>query len=68
MSFKYALDLPAEGANKLTRFKAWAKANAPEIAFSLPPQVPIEATKLTVRLQTVEDRVLIRLKFPQALP
>lgn len=68
MSFKYAQVLPAIGPNKIARFKAWAKAHAPEIEINLPPQVPIEATALTIRLKTIEDRAAIKMAFPSTLP
>lgn len=68
MTFKYALVIPAEGANKLARFKEWASTHVPGIAFSLPPQVPIEATALTIRLRSLEDRAAIRGLFPRTLP
>lgn len=68
MTFQYALTLPAEGPNKLARFKDWAKTNVPEIAFNLPPQVPVEATALTVRLKSDEERARIREVFPKTLP
>lgn len=68
MTFKYAVILPATGPNKLTRFKSWASQHTPEVAYSLPPQVPIEATALTVRVRSIEDRDLVKSRFPQTLP
>lgn len=68
MTFKYALVLPASGPNKLSRFKAWARAHVPAVEMNLPPQVPIDATALTVRLKSVEDRDAVRAAFPKALP
>lgn len=68
MTFKYTLVLPATGPNKITRFKAWAKAHLPDIEVSLPPQVPIEATALTIRLKSIEDRVAVKDVFPATLP
>lgn len=68
MTFKYALVLPAAGANKIGRFKAWAKDNLSDIEVSLPPQVPVEGTALTVRLKSLEDRALLKSKFPATLP
>lgn len=56
MSFRYSHTFPISGPNKLPRFKQWAAANLPGIAFSLPPQVPVKSTALTVRLQSIEDR------------
>ncbi|KQZ52848.1 MULTISPECIES: hypothetical protein [Ensifer] len=59
MSFRYCHTLPISGANKLPRFKQWAAENIPGIAFSLPPQVPVKSTALTVRLKSVEDRAAL---------
>lgn len=68
MTFKYALVLPATGSNKIARFKEWAKANVPGIEVSLPEQVPVSATALTIRLKSAEDRDAIRSAFPDTLP
>lgn len=68
MTFKYALVLPAAGPNKISRFKAWAKAHVPGIAVNLPPQVPIESTALTVRVKSAEDRDTVKKAFPETLP
>lgn len=68
MTFKYALMLPAIGPNKIARFKDWAKANVPSVAVSLPPQVPVEGTALTVRVKSIEDREAIKSAFPATLP
>lgn len=68
MAFKYALVLPVTGPNKLSRFKEWARAHVPAVKVNLPPQVPVEATALTIRLQSVEDRDAIRAAFPKDLP
>ncbi|KQX24794.1 MULTISPECIES: hypothetical protein [Ensifer] len=59
MSFRYSHTLPISGANKLPRFKQWAAENIPGIALSLPPQVPVKSTALTVRLRSVEDRATL---------
>lgn len=59
MSFRYSHTLPISGANKLPRFKQWAAENIPDIALSLPPQVPVKSTALTVRLRSVEDRATL---------
>ena len=59
MSFRYSHTLPISGANKLPRFKQWAAENIPGIALSLPPQVPVKSTALTVRLKSVEDRAAL---------
>ncbi|KSV73278.1 hypothetical protein N182_28290 [Sinorhizobium sp. GL2] len=59
MSFRYSHTLPISGANKLPRFKQWAAENIPGIALSLPPQVPVKSTALTVRLKSVEDRATL---------
>lgn len=68
MTFKYALVLPAAGPNKVARFKEWAKANTPGIEVNLPPQVPIEATALTVRVRSTQDREAVKKAFPATLP
>lgn len=56
MSFNYSFTFPISGPNKLPRFKDWAAQHAPEIAVSLPPQVPVKSEALTVRLKSHEDR------------
>ena len=44
------------GPNKLPRFKQWAAENIPDVAVSLPPQVPVKSEALTVRLKSINDR------------
>lgn len=56
MTFKYSFTFPISGGNKLPRFKSWAAENAPEIAVSLPPEVPVKSEALTIRLKSAEDR------------
>ncbi|MCT8974404.1 hypothetical protein [Microbaculum marinisediminis] len=56
MSFRYSHTFPLRGPNKLPRFKQWAAEALPDVAFSLPPQVPSKSTALTVRIKSVEDR------------
>lgn len=56
MTFKYSHTFPIAGPNKLPRFKQWAAENIPGVALSLPPQVPVRSTALTVRLKSAEDR------------
>lgn len=56
MSFSYSFTFPISGPNKLPRFKEWALEHAPEIALSLPPQVPVKSEAMTVRLKSAEDR------------
>jgi len=56
MSFKYSHTFPLSGPNKLPRFREWAAANLPGVAFSLPPQVPVKSSSLTVRMKSLEDR------------
>lgn len=63
MSFRYIHTLPISGPNKLPRFKQWAVENIPGIAFSLPPQVPVKSTALTVRLRSLEDRAMLVAKL-----
>jgi hypothetical protein len=68
MTFRYSLTLPATGSHKLPRFKTWLREIMPEIDCSLPPQVPIEAETLTVRLRSLADRERLRAAFPDTLP
>ena len=63
MSFRYILTFPISGANKLPRFKDWAAQNIPGVAMSLPPQVPVKSTSLTVRLKSLEDRATLLKKL-----
>jgi len=56
VSFKYSFTLPVNGPNKLPRFSQWAAENVPGIEISLPTQVPVKSTSLTVRLKSTEDR------------
>ena len=56
MTFKCSCTFPISGPNKLPRFKQWATANAPDIAFSLPPQVPVKSEKMTIRVRSIADR------------
>jgi hypothetical protein len=66
MSFRYSHTFPISGPNKLPRFRQWAAENLPGIAFSLPPQVPVKSTALTVRLQSIEDRAVLTEKLAGA--
>jgi hypothetical protein len=59
MSFRYTHTFPISGPNKLPRFKQWAAENVPGVAVSLPPQVPVKSTALTVRLKSIEDRAVL---------
>jgi len=56
MTFRYTFTFPISGANKLPRFRQWANEHAPEIAVSLPPQVPAKSESLTIRLKSTDDR------------
>ena len=56
MTFRYSHTFPISGPNKLPRFRQWAAENIPGVAVSLPPQVPVKSTALTVRLRSIEDR------------
>ncbi|KQZ83010.1 hypothetical protein ASD64_08215 [Mesorhizobium sp. Root157] len=56
MTFKYSFTFPINGPNKLPRFKRWAAEHAPEVEVSLPPQVPVKSTAMTIRLKSAEDR------------
>jgi len=66
MSFQYSYTFPIKGPNKLPRFSQWAAENAPRMAFSLPPQVPVKSTTLTVRLKSAEDRAALAAKLADA--
>jgi len=66
MTFKYTFTFPISGPNKLPRFKGWAAENAPDIAISLPPQVPAKNETLTIRLKSVEDRQTLTAKLAGA--
>ena len=59
MTFRYSHTFPISGPNKLPRFRQWAAENIPGVAVSLPPQVPVKSTALTVRLRSVEDRAML---------
>lgn len=63
MTFKCVFTFPISGSNKLARFKKWAAENAPEIAVSLPPQVPVKSEAMTVRLKSLEDRQALLTKL-----
>ncbi len=56
MTFRYSHTFPISGPNKLPRFRKWAAENIPGVAVSLPPQVPVKSTALTVRLKSADDR------------
>ena len=56
MSFRYSYTFPIAGPNKIPRFRKWAMAHASDIPMSLPPQVPVKSTALTIRLRSPEDR------------
>lgn len=66
MSFKYSLTFPISGPNKLPRFKGWAAEHAPDIAVSLPPQVPVKSEALTIRLTSADDREKLMTKLADA--
>jgi len=68
MTFRYSLTLPATGSHKIPRFLSWVRNNVPEVTCSLPPQVPVDAESLTVRLRSIEDRERLRGLFPATLP
>ena len=56
MTFRYSHTFPISGPNKLPRFRKWVAENIPGVAVSLPPQVPVKSTALTVRLKSADDR------------
>lgn len=66
MSFRYSYTFPISGPNKLPRFSQWAAENAPGIAVSLPPQVPVKSTSLTIRLKSAEDRAALTARLAGA--
>lgn len=66
MSFRYHHTFPISGPNKLPRFKQWAIEHLPDVKFSLPPQVPVKSTSLTVRLMSIEDRNALIAKLEDA--
>jgi hypothetical protein len=59
MTFKYSATFPISGPNKLRRFREWATANLPGLSYILPPQVPIKAESMTIRLSSIEDRARV---------
>lgn len=68
VTYKYELTLPASGSNKIPRFKAWAEQNAPEVEYKLPPQIPVKAATMTVRLRSLTHRDRLKATFPATLP
>jgi hypothetical protein len=66
MTFKYSFTFPISGPNKLPRFKRWAAEHAPEVAVSLPPQVPVKSVAMTVRVRSDEDRQTLLTKLAGA--
>jgi len=66
MTFKYQYTFPISGPNKLPRFEQWAAEHVPDVRFSLPPQVPVKSTSLTIRLKSVEDRNALIAKLKNA--
>lgn len=68
MSYKYGLSVPATGSNKIPRFNAWARENVPDVEYKLPPQVPVKAETLAIRLRSPEHRDQLLAAFPTTLP
>jgi hypothetical protein len=66
MTFKYSFTFPIAGPNKLPRFKRWAEQHAPEVAVSLPPQVPVKSEAMTIRLKSAKDRQMLSDRISQA--
>ncbi len=66
MTFKYSFTFPIAGPNKLPRFKKWVAQHAPEIAVSLPPQVPVKSSAMTIRLKSAEDRHTLIARMSEA--
>ena len=67
-TFKYGLTVAVAGSHKLKRFAAWIADSAPDVAYRLPPQAPIETTSLTVRLRSTDDRHKLLTLLPATLP
>ncbi|MBF0678921.1 MAG: hypothetical protein IR164_08290 [Devosia sp.] len=65
MTFKYSVTLPITGSHKLGRFRSWAEAHLPEVAYSLPYQTPIKTETMTVRLRSLDDRKRILETYAQ---
>lgn len=59
MTFKYSATLPISGPNKLRRFRDWATAHVSGLSYILPPQVPVEAESMTIRLSSLADRARV---------
>lgn len=68
MTFKFGLTLAARGSNKLRRFKTWAMQSLPDLEYRLPPQAPIAAETLTIRLRSQRDAERVRSALPDDLP
>jgi hypothetical protein len=66
MTFKYSFTFPINGPNKLPRFKRWADEHASEVEVSLPTQVPIKSTAMTIRLKSAEDRQVLMTRLAGA--
>lgn len=62
-TFQYSYTFPISGPNKVPRFKKWLADNAPGIPVSLPPQVPVKSSAMTVRLQSAADREALLAKM-----
>ncbi len=66
MTFKYSVTLPITGSHKLSRFKAWAEQNVPQMRYNLPPQTPIKTETMTIRLSSLDDRKALMEAFARA--
>lgn len=67
-TFKYGFTLPIIGAHKLRRFVDWVTEHAPDVAYRLPPQAPIDTETLTVRLRSQADKERLTALLPATLP
>jgi hypothetical protein len=67
MTFKYSATFPISGPNKLPRFRAWAAEHLPGVAIHAPPQVPVKASAMTIRLKSHEDRNTVIAKLADAM-
>lgn len=66
-TFKHSITFPITGSHKLKRFTIWAAQNAPEIAYSLPPQAPIKTETLTIRLSSMADKQRLEATLPTVM-
>ena len=68
MTYKFGLNLPIEGGNKLARFKLWAESVLPDLEYRLPPQTPIKTEAMTIRLRSLDDGDRVRAALRESRP